>query len=298
MCSETRPNAKPETVSGQANKTDTQQNEKKINQLHIMDVRIYKVKNAESCITEIVEVKSDSSLDTFTHIVPPFGYPEIIIFVGRTHQIKNISFTNGVIKGLYNITQKIDFIPNYHFISIRLQPYGLKQLFDINAVELLNSVIDIAKHPITEAIFQAIKSAIHIDVSFLKTLIAFIENNAVYPISESTKDFIQLSSETNFKTIKELSFQHGIGQRTLQRNFKKEVGLTPKEYLRIKRINAIEQKMSFKADVFEIISDFDFSDQAHFIKEFKQLRDYTPAEILRKKLLLSDQLATPEIISI
>jgi len=289
---------KPKTVGGQANKTDTQQNDKTINQFHIVNIRIYKVKNIDSCISEIVEVKSDSSLDTLTHIVPPFGNPEIILYVGKTHQIKNVPFAKGVIKGHYNISQKIDFIPNYHFITIRLQPYGLKQLFDINAMGLLNSVIDIENHPLTEAMFSFIKSAVNFDVSFLKTLIAFIEQNAVYPISASTREFLKISSETEYKTIKELSYQHGIGQRTLQRNFKKEVGLTPKEYLRIKRVNAIEQKMSLKIDVFEIIADFDFSDQAHFIKDFKKLRGFTPSEILKKKLLLSDQLATPEIITI
>ena len=92
--------------------------------------------------------------------------------------------------------------------------------------------------------------------------------------------------------------QNGIGLRTLQRNFKREVGLSPKDYLKIKRMYGIEQKMSRKADFFDIITDFGFTDQAHFIKDFKQLRNQTPTEILKKKLLLSDQLAIPEIIFI
>jgi AraC-like DNA-binding protein len=56
--------------------------------------------------------------------------------------------------------------------------------------------------------------------------------------------------------------------------------------------------MSQKVDVFEIIANYDFSDQAHFIKDFKQLRDFTPNEIFKKKLLLSDQLGFPKITTI
>lgn len=263
-----------------------------------MKVQVFKIKNPDSCISEIIEVKSDTSIDTLTHYVPPFGSPEIILYIGQTHQIKNVTFANGLIKGIYNTTQKIDFIPNYHFLIIRLRPYGLKQIFNIKATALIDSVIDIQNHPIANTLLDFLKSAENLDVSLLKILVNSIEHYAVYPVSSSTKAFIKLASETEYNTIKDLIFQSGIGLRTLQRNFKNEVGLSPKKYLRIKRLNAIEQKMSQNVDIFEIIADFDFSDQAHFIKDFKQLRNITPEEILKKKLLLSDQLAVPEIITI
>lgn len=263
-----------------------------------MKVQIYKIENSSSCISEIIEVKSDTTSDSLIHFVPPFDSPEIILFIGQIHQIKNVSITNGLIKGLYNISQIIEFIPNYHFLTIRLQPFGLRQLFNINATELNNSVIDIQCHPIGEALLNITKSLDKLDVSLLKSLVCCIEKFAVYPISESTKNFIKIACKTEFKTIKDLVFQNGIGLRTLQRNFKKEVGLSPKEFLRIKRLNAIEQKMSQNINIFEIIADFDFADQAHFIKDFKQLRNITPSEIIKRKLLLSDQLAIPNVITI
>jgi len=89
-----------------------------------VEVRIYKVKNPVFCVSEIIEVKSDTSEDTLTHFVPPFGNPEIICYLGQMYQIKNVPFANGMIKGLYNISQKINFIPNYHFITIRLHHTG------------------------------------------------------------------------------------------------------------------------------------------------------------------------------
>lgn len=263
-----------------------------------MKVQIYKVKNPNSYVSEIVEIKSDLATDTLTHFVPPFGSPEIILFIGETHQIKNVSITNGLIKGLYNISQKFEFKPKYHFIIIRLQPYGLRQLFNINTSELNNSVIDIQVHQIGEALLNITKSIDKLEVSTAKNLINIIEQFSIYPVSTSTKIFIKNTSETKYTTVKDIIFERGTGIRTLQRNFKKEVGLTPKEYLRIKRLNAIEQKLSQNVNVFEIISDFNFTDQAHFIKDFKQLRNITPAEIVKRKLLLSDQLTIPDVITI
>ena len=37
-----------------------------------MKVQIYKVKNPNSYVSEIVEIKSDLATDTLTHFVPPF----------------------------------------------------------------------------------------------------------------------------------------------------------------------------------------------------------------------------------
>lgn len=261
-----------------------------------MKIQIYKVKNRDSCVTEIIEVKSDTSTDTRSHFVPPFGNPEILLFVGQPKQIKNIPFKKGIIKGLYNNSQKVDFISNYHFLTVRLQPYGLKQLFNINAFEILNTVIDIESQSVSKALLSAINSSNSIEISVIKDLISCIERSAIHPVSPSTRAFIQLASNPEYKTIKALSSQNEIGLRTLQRNFKNETGLSPKEYLRIKRLNAIEQSMSQTADIFEIISKFDYSDQSHFIKDFKQLRNITPTEIIKKKLLLSDQLTQPTII--
>jgi len=263
-----------------------------------LKVNIYKTKNPYSCVLEIIEIKSNSSNDTLTHFVPPFGSPEIIFYIGQTHQIKNIECANGAIKGLYNTSQKIDFISDYHFVSIRLKPFGLKQLFNLNASDLLNSVLDIESHPIAKILLDLFRAEKTLDITFFKKLMTSIEQYAVYPVSSSTKSFITLTSESNYKTIKDLTLQNRIGLRTLQRNFKKEVGLSPKEYLRIKRMNAIEQKMSQNIGVFEIIADFDFADQAHFIKDFKKIRWFTPTEIVKKRMLLSDQLTNPEITSI
>jgi AraC-like DNA-binding protein len=261
-----------------------------------VEVKIYKTNNADSCILEIVDLKSDNLSDTLTHFVPPLGCPEIIFYIGKTHQIKNVPCEKGFIKGQYTTAQKIYFASGYHFLSVRLQPYGLKQLLNMDVSELQNAVMAIEEHPTSELIWNFISKQTIIDVDFLKKFVEFIDLLAVHFISTATLEFIKSLNETEIKTIKSSIIGKGFSLRTLQRNFKKEVGLTPKEFLKISRMNAIERQMVQNKNIFEIIANFDFTDQSHLNKEFKQLRNNTPKDLKRKKLFLQDQLPIPEII--
>ena len=260
-----------------------------------MNIHIYKIANPISCIKEIIILQSDLPSDTLTHIVPPFGYPEIIFYLGKPHQIKNVPCEKGFIKGQYTAVQKIDFEENYHFISVRLQPYGLKRLFNMDASELQNAVLALEEHPTSELIGNFINNQTNIDAHFLKEFVGFIDQLAIYPVSHSTLGFVQLINQSDVKTIKSSIAEKGIGVRTLQRNFKKEVGLTPKEFLKISRMSMIEQQLAKHATIFQIVADFDFTDQAHFVKEFKQLRNHTLTDFKRKRLFLQDQLGIPDM---
>lgn len=263
-----------------------------------MKVQIFKYKNPHPIIHEIRSVQSDSNTDTLTHFVPPFGSPELLFYINSEYQIKNALCKRGLIKGQYTIAQKIDFKPNYHFLSVSLHPYGLKQLFNVNASDFTNAVVDMENHPMTASLLTLFQDKKEINTLFIEQLAKEITAFPLHPISSETKDYIRATQEQKniSHSVQEIIKDKGIGLRTLQRKFKNETGLTPKEYLSILRMNRIEQRLKGKPNVFELISDFDFTDQSHFIREVKQWRNYAPNELLKKKLLLSDQLPAPDFI--
>ena len=263
-----------------------------------MKVQIYKIDKSDSCIQEIIDLKSDCISDPLTHYVPPLGCPEIIFYIEKRNQIKNVPCENGFIKGQYTTLQKIDFVSDYHFLSVRLQPFGLKQLFNIDASEVQNAVLAIEEHPTSKLIWNFINGKKNINDDFLRKLVGFIDQLAVHSVSQTTLEFIKCTNQSEIKTIKRDFEGKGFSLRTLQRNFKKEVGLTPKEFLKILRMNVIERQLEQSRNVFQIVADFDFTDQSHLIKEFKQLRNNTPMDLKRKKLFLQDQLAIPEIVTL
>lgn len=67
--------------------------------------------------------------------------------------------------------------------------------------------------------------------------------------------------------------------------FKKHVGITPKYYQRILRFNDIMQRIQHKQKVAwtDIAYNCGYSDQSHFIKEFKHFSGFNPQEFIEQE---------------
>lgn len=263
-----------------------------------MKIKRFQYSNPHPLIKEFREIKADVNESVLTHFVPPLGYPEIVFYIGNNSQIKNTTAVRGIIKGQYTKLQKIDFNTGYHLLGIALHPFGLRKLFNIDASQLTNSVIDIMDHPVTQIMAKVVEKFNAVDEELIHQIEKTISCFELKTISDETKKFIELTEQSSENRINQLIKNSEINIRTLQRRFKTEVGISPKEFLRIKRMNQVENKLSMGTEILQIVSDFEFADQSHLIKEFIQLRNYSPKTFLQKKLLLSDQLPVPEIVKI
>lgn len=85
--------------------------------------------------------------------------------------------------------------------------------------------------------------------------------------------------------LSRLSAKIGYSQKHFISMFKRQVGVTPKAYLKIlrfqKAISDIEH--STRVDWTDISHDCGFYDQAHFINDFKSFSGFTPEQYLRQK---------------
>lgn len=92
--------------------------------------------------------------------------------------------------------------------------------------------------------------------------------------------------------IEHICKDFNIPQRTLEAQFKNIIGVSPKSFSRMLRINhAYHQCIVLKeTDWQEIVYECNYFDQAHFIKEFKTSFGYTPAGVPAGAVNLSEQL--------
>jgi methylphosphotriester-DNA--protein-cysteine methyltransferase len=82
-------------------------------------------------------------------------------------------------------------------------------------------------------------------------------------------------------TIEEIINAIGIGERQLERLFRKYVGLSPKFYCRIIRFNYIFQLMQEQSPrLIDLTYDAGFFDQSHFIRNFKAFTGEDPSRYL------------------
>lgn len=259
-----------------------------------MKGKIYIPEQPHEIVSEIWEIIADADEPILSHFIPPVAVPEMVFFIDNCYQVKNINVAAGFIKGQYTTSQRIDFHPHYHLFGIRLHPYGLKQVFDMDASQLTDRIIDAAEHPLTAGITNLIKENPVVDLALIQQLLLLLESQPLHPVSWETISFLKLLQGNSKGRITDIIKNTGIGIRTLQRNFTREVGLTPKKYLRIIRMNDIERQLQEHPNWFTLITHFELTDQSHLIKEFKSFRQHTPADLLKKRLTITDQLPDPE----
>jgi AraC-like DNA-binding protein len=82
--------------------------------------------------------------------------------------------------------------------------------------------------------------------------------------------------------IEELAATSGLSRRQLERQFKETLGLSPKRLARLIRFEAVRDHLL--ADPLyrlnELPFEFGYTDQAHFIHDFKTLAAFTPGEFV------------------
>jgi len=86
-------------------------------------------------------------------------------------------------------------------------------------------------------------------------------------------------------TIEEVSRKVGYSQKHLIKIFKDNVGVTPKNFLKIIRFQKVIQDIGLlkKPNWTNIALESGYYDQAHFINDFKEFSGFTPNEYLKKE---------------
>lgn len=74
--------------------------------------------------------------------------------------------------------------------------------------------------------------------------------------------------------------QGAISQRQLERIFKRWMGMTPKHYQRIRRVQAVSDvlKRNPSANLVDLALECGYADQPHMTREFKSIQQLTPGE--------------------
>mgnify|MGYP000347920282 CR=1 FL=1 len=211
---------------------------------------------------------------------PPTGYPITIFNYGDpSYLIKNNLRDKLPLVSVVGQATKI-----YSYMvrgTVRIfgciwKPYGLYHVLKNDISELNNQQFDLTKL-IDVKIDQIISQLANKQTYEEKKNV--VENYLVDLISSNSDvthkiELIAEEFEMNNGLVKvsEMADKYQIGIRYLQKEFKKRVGLTPKQFCKIKRMAHICDIMSEPAHInwLDILHEGGYYDQAHFIKDFKE----------------------------
>jgi len=175
---------------------------------------------------------------------------------------------------------------DFSVFSIRLQPAGLYRLLGIPAAAFTDEAVDAACIPVPgmEALVEQLMVCTDID-SCIAVVEPFLlsrlqKNEARVRGSVAVQKLAAiLHTRPVPPAIKSLQQQLALSLRQLERNFVKEVGVTPKVYSRMVRFTNLlaYRKEHPECSWASLAYEFNYADQMHLIKDFKAFLGVNPS---------------------
>lgn len=177
--------------------------------------------------------------------------------------------------------------------SVRFHPNGFLPFATIPIKEMENTAVSLEKLfgkdglKITQKILTAKSTLERIKRIEAFLLSRIMDSKTVDRIVKSTVETILTANGQ--LSVDELSKQTNVSRRQLERKFSSSIGLSPKQLSKTIRLQAT-LKLLLKGSFTSLSSlayENDYYDQAHFIKDFKDLTGFTPKEFYGDNLKMS-----------
>lgn len=226
--------------------------------------------------------------------VAPNGFVELIIHLSDMHchlpeKHRWTSSPDFTIIGLFTHPYEVRFREYVRVFGIRFKPEGLYNLFGVPASEFSESYEDMEL--VLGRNFREYSRRIR-EAPGTGERKRLTEEYLLKKLYNSTRELTYLNHAAemirlshDFDKIEELPAKVFISQRQLEREFKRKIGVTPKMYMRIARLNEVYQKLEQNKplEFTKVAFDCGYSDQAHFIRDFKSFMGVKPTLFVREK---------------
>jgi len=233
-------------------------------------------------------VVSENELENEYKVLPSSGLVIGFQYKGKLATIKDSKESKLTSSGITGIADSYKIFKNsagigtvlVYFTEIGFTHFAshpANELFNLSLS--LNDIFEKSKvNEIEEKLAVAItdKQRIKIIEQFLLTQLKDIQADKL--IVEAVKLIYQTNGTIRIKELNEKLF---ISQSPFEKRFRKVVGTTPKKFASIIRFNTVLDNLNNTKSLTDICYEYNFFDQAHFIKDFKQFTGDTPENFKR-----------------
>lgn len=242
-------------------------------------------------VQEILVLENHRTITPF--VLPLFanGAPTLL-FQTAKGQIKNNS-NHLTLFGQTVFPDTLTVNDNFTLIAYFLKPHSLVSLFEISAWELTDNPIDLnlLSHCKTANIQDQLLNA----TSTIQML-ALLDDYLFSLTSKNKSDICLIKYATNKivqnpcnKILREVQNELCVTERSFQRMFERNVGVSPNQFRRICQFNNAFQQLNRERtkSLTEITFRNGYADQSHFIRAFREFTNGTPTEYLSRGTLPS-----------
>ncbi len=226
--------------------------------------------------------------------VLPYCYPEIGFIYGDDYRFyssekKSELMPKSFVAGQFCQSYYLEPTGVTGVIGIKFKPNGLFDLFQIPMTLFTNKIIDFAEvageeaHTITEQIITNPPNNRRIEIIEAYLMKKLMNRKSQLDYMQRTVSMI-MESIGNI-TVKELASKLNISDRQIERKFKEQIGISPKMFSRLTRINYVFKLLRTSPELNwqDVIFLCGYYDQAHFIRDFKEISGESPNVFLSRK---------------
>ena len=171
--------------------------------------------------------------------------------------------------------------------SISLQPAAFQRLFHLPVQPFLNRAIDACEvlGPDVAALHERLRGA-PTAAAMVRAAESFLLRRvpAAAPLHPAAIAAAAIASSGGRLSVRGAADVAGLSERHFERCFAEWVGVTPKLFARIARLNYVLRAKSRRPDLTwaAISSDAGYFDQTHLVKDFKAMTGEAPGLFLRR----------------
>lgn len=186
------------------------------------------------------------------------------------------------------VTQRytVELAGKGHIFGIKFNPDGFYALTQSSVSSFTDSTLKISHlfgsdgHDVINNINAAnnIETMIELAENFLRPFLP----DSIESVIKLGNIMRQINHDSSIMRVSHLADQCGVSERSLQRLFRDQVGVSPKWVIRKCRMQeALSRLEDGNYDWQQLVGQLHYFDQSHFIKDFKSLVGVTPTNYIK-----------------
>ncbi|OFV90353.1 MAG: hypothetical protein A3G76_01655 [Acidobacteria bacterium RIFCSPLOWO2_12_FULL_65_11] len=170
---------------------------------------------------------------------------------------------------------------------VYFEPAGFYRLFGVSPVELVNRADDasVVVGPRAGLLLEELRRATNVE-AMVRAVECFLLAHAAsarpfHPVQQAASIVLRNKGRVS---LAELIGASGVGERQFERKFTEQIGMTPKLYVRVVRLNHALQLKEQRPTLTwtEVSHRAGYFDQTHLVKDFKALTGARPSDFMRR----------------
>jgi len=246
-------------------------------------IQTFKTTNALQKLVDYVWVVDFTHLDDDKKedIIMPLGHINIIFNYASPYRMveekRKVTIPNAVVIGQMKRAKHVRYGQHLYQIGISLTPLGFIQLFYVPSFELTERIVHVDEvDPLLGNLYQQI-----IGCKDVEQQITAINHYLLHRLTLNKKDtsrieemLMYVEREYDNLNIVRMAKCFEISESTLERSFKKQIGLTPKAYGDIIKFRKLVENEGLRKDI-----QIGYYDQSHLIKTSKKFAGKTVKDL-------------------